>query len=350
MFTALILSSILLSSTSATPISTPLTPSTQQQQQQTDILGFPEKKILANDYYVAQTFNNCGPATLSMALSYYNIFVSQETLGKALRPYQNAYGDNDDKSVTLDELAEKTKEYDLIPFHRPNGSVAMINQFISYGMPVIVRTWMTEDDAIGHYRVVKGFDNITQQSIQDDPIQDKNLRYSYQTFTSLWEKYNYEYLVLVPKEKLSIAQTILGENLDAKKAWKLAEQKAQKQLDKNPEDIYAQFNLAVAHENRGEYQKTIEEYEPIANKLPWRTLWYQIEPIEAYYYLGEYDKVLTITDHILNNHNRAFSELYLLRGEIYKRQGNLASAKEEFEKALYYNSSLKKAQEALRDI
>ena len=65
----------------------------------------PSQKILPNDYHVFQTFNNCGPAALSMELSYYGINISQQELVQDLRPYQNPQGDNDDKSVTLDELA-----------------------------------------------------------------------------------------------------------------------------------------------------------------------------------------------------------------------------------------------------
>ena len=68
-------------------------------------------------------------------------------------------------------------------------------------------------------------------------------------------------------------------------------------------------------------------------------LWYQIEPILAYNKLGEEEKVLEITSAILNNHNRAFSELYQLRGRIYMKRGDLDTARGEFEKALYYNKN-----------
>src|SRR3990167_8951132 len=82
----------------------------------------PSQKILPTDYHIFQTFNNCGPAALSMALRFYGVNVSQEELGNALRPYQVPGGDNDDKSVTLEELAEKSKEYGFIPYHRPMGN------------------------------------------------------------------------------------------------------------------------------------------------------------------------------------------------------------------------------------
>src|SRR5688572_7070596 len=121
----------------------------------------PTSKILPTEYHIFQSFNNCGPAALSMALSHYGINKSQQDLGLALRPWQNPQGDNDDKSTTLEEMANKSKEYGFVPFHRPNGSIQLIKQFITYDIPVITRTWLKPNDDIGHYRVVKGYDANT---------------------------------------------------------------------------------------------------------------------------------------------------------------------------------------------
>lgn len=302
-------------------------------------------KILPNDYHIFQSFNNCGPAALSMTLSYYGINVSQQELGQALRPYQIPGGDNDDKSVTLEELAEKSKEYGLIPFHRPNGNINLIKLFITYDIPIITRTWLKPTDDIGHYRVVKGYNG--NQIIQDDSLQGKNLTYSEEDFNAIWKKFNYEYLVLVPEEKKEIAEAILGQDQDPKKAWQKAVELSKQQLQENPEDVTARFNLSVAYYNVGEPKKSVEEFEKVENQLSFRTLWYQIEPILSYYELGDYDRVFEITDQILNNHNRAFSELYLIRGQIYQKQNRPDLAKQEFEKAVLYNQNLKSAQEAL---
>jgi len=84
--------------------------------------------------------------------------------------------------------------------------------------------------------------------------------------------------------------------------------------------------------------------------LPWRTFWYQIEPIEAYFALGDYDRVLDMTSQVLNNHNLAFSELYLIRGDIYKQRGDIDLARQEYEKAVYYNINLDRARVALESL
>lgn len=285
-----------------------------------------------------------------MALSYYGINESQEVLGQSLRPYQNPQGINDDKSVTLAELAEKAKDYGFIPYHRPHGNVEIVQYFLAHDMPVVTRTWLEENEDIGHYRVLKGYDNATGEFIQDDSLQGKDLRYSYDSFLTLWEKFNYEYLVLVPKEKQQLAKAILGENSDEQTAWKNAVTHAQQQLEQNPNDTSAQFNLSIAYYHIGDHQKAVEAFEKVEHQLSSRTLWYQIEPIHAYAALGNYDRVFALTNQILNNHNRAFSELYLIRGNIYKNQGKRQAARAEFEQAVFYNQNLKAAHDTLASV
>lgn len=299
----------------------------------------PVSHVIPQKFHVYQSFNNCGPASLSMLLSYFGIDVSQEELGRMLRPYQNPRGDNDDKSVTLDELANAGKKYRLIPYHRPDGNIDLLKQFIARDIPVITRTLLKEGDDIGHYRLIRGYDNEKNVLIQDDSLQGKNLSYTYQEFNSLWKIFNYEYLVLVPAGKIPLAQNILGENNDEKKAWTNAVLNARKALSENPQDIYTRFNLSVALYNIGEYRESVSEYEKVADLLPFRTLWYQIEPIQAYAALGRDEKVFSLTDKILNNGNRAFSELYLIRGEIYQKQGKSDRVREELKKAVLYNQN-----------
>src|SRR3989344_2235811 len=130
----------------------------------------PFSKILPTNYHIFQTFNNCGPAALSMTFAIYDLNVSQKILGDKLRPYQIPNGDNDDKSVTLEELADLSIEYGFMPYHRPNGDIEILKLFIANDIPVITRTWLKPDDDIGHYRVIKGYSETTKQLIQDDSL------------------------------------------------------------------------------------------------------------------------------------------------------------------------------------
>lgn len=301
-----------------------------------DNTNLPPQKTLTGGKQMFQTYNNCGPASLAMTLSYYGINETQESLGKQLRPVQNQAGDNDDKAVFMRELARKAEEYGFVAYHRPNGNAQIIKQFINLDIPIIVSTWLDVNDDIGHFRVIKGYDDNKKQFIQDDSYQGKNKVYSYSDFDAIWKKFNYEYLVLIPKDKQVQAEKILGADLDEKIAWANAVKLSNKALEINPFDTAARFNLVVALYRTGVYQKAADEFQKIESQLEKRTLWYQVEPILAYYRLGKYDRVFEITDKILNNGNRSYAELYLLRGMAYEKLGDPKMAEQEFAKAEQY--------------
>ena len=292
-----------------------------------DSRQIPVSKALPGSVHAFQTFNNCGPASLSMALSIVGTNVHQSTLGQELRPFQHPNGDNDDKSVTLEELSAIATDYGFESYFRSAGNMEMVERFIAADIPVITRTLLTLDDDIGHYRVIKGYDQSTQTLLQDDSLQGKDLEFTYADFEKLWEVFNYEFMVLVPPQKAAVAREILGELYDEQTAWEIALQNSATGLNKS-----------VALYHLGRYEESIAAFEAVENSLPFRTLWYQIEPILAYYKVGEYDRVLEITQNILENNNRAFSELHYLQGLVYEARGNIDASAEAFSLANYYNS------------
>jgi hypothetical protein len=313
-------------------------------------LHLPASAFIPNDYQVYETWNNCGPASLSMALSYFGINESQQVLGEILRPYENNTGDNDDKDVTFEALAGEARTFGLLAYYRPDGNMLLLKRFLAIGLPVIAETVMTKDDDIGHYRVVKGYDDQTSVITQDDSMQGHNVQFSAADFDYMWKKYNYEYLVLAPRAKQRLVEAILGKDLNVRTAWEQTVKMDEAALAQNPGDVDSTFNLSVADYYVGDYRGSVNAYEKVQYQLPFRTLWYQIEPIESYYMLGDYQKVFSITASILNNGNRAFSQIYILRGEIDKKEGNIAAAKTEFENAVYYNIHLRAAQDALASV
>lgn len=302
-------------------------------------------KIIPLKTHIFQSFNNCGPAALAMALSYFNISKNQQELGNKLRPYQIPGGNNDDKSVTLEELANEAENLGLVSYHRPNGDIEKLKLFIANDIPVITRTLLKLNEDIGHYRIVRGFDETSKVLIQDDSLQNKNLKYSYFDFLYLWETFNFEYLVIAPTEKKELVEDILGDELDRKVAFQNSLVRIGLKDSKN---YHIGFNKSIIYYHLGDYQKSAEEFEKVESQLTFRTLWYQIEPILAYQKLKDYQRVFKITEQIFNNHNRAFSELYQIRGEIYLEKGNVDAAKVEFEKALLYNKNSTKTNEALK--
>lgn len=297
-----------------------------------------------------QSFNNCGPATLAMAMSFFGFDQTQTEIGNQLRPYQNSAGDNDDKSVTFAEMGAYAQGLGMIAYHRPVGSIELLKTFIANDIPVMTRTWTAVDEDIGHYRVVTGFDEADQVIIQDDSLQGEAIAIDYGEFLSMWEKFNYEYLVVVPESRSGVAAAILGELIDTQLAWQVAKDSARDRLVTEPTSIYARFNLAIAEYYLGNYLETIQHFEAVESLLPSRTLWYQLEPLLAYQRLGRYDQLMTRIEQILSNGNRAYSELYLIRGQVYLDQAQPEAARREFELALKYKPNYQPAQTALRQI
>ncbi len=305
--------------------------------------------LLKSSRQVYQTFNNCGPATLSMILSWYEVNVSQKELGDKMRPYQHPKGDNDDKTIFTSEFTDWAKKYGLNAENRVNGDLETLKLFVTNGIPVVVKTWLRVDEDIGHFRIVRGFDEGKKVIIQDDSYHGPDKKISYFDFMSMWQPFNYAYMIIYSSQKEKLVKAILKDE-DEVASWKNSIVRAQKEADLDPENIYPWFNLSTAYYHTGDYQQSTQAFERVEARLPRRMLWYQIEPIRAYQALKNYDRVFEITDKLINGGNRAFSELYQIRGEIYLTQGDVNKAKEQFELALLYNKNFTPAKQALKKL
>lgn len=309
-----------------------------------------QQVTLHQSHFIAQSFNNCGPASLSMILSMYGTTVSQEELAERMRPFNNPEGGVDDKSVFAREFVETAKVYGFESLERPNGSIALLKKLTANGIPVVVRTWLNPHEDIGHFRIVRGYDDSAKTILQDDSYQGPNLTYSYGEFMQMWQPFNYGYILVYPKAKEKIVEAILSDEMNSNIAWQHALSRAEHELATSPDDPYVQFNIATAHFYLGNYKKTIEYYKLAKDRLPDRMLWYQYEPIEAYLHLKMYDTVFGLTNEVLNTGNKAYSELYVLRGKAYVEQGRVQDAEHEFEQAVYYNKNSQLAKDALASV
>lgn len=304
-----------------------------------------ESELLPEQKYVYQTYNNCGPATMSMLLDFYHINTSQQEVADQIRPYNNPKGYNDDKSVTLDEMAQYAVSKGLTTFKRPNGDIEKLKLFIANGIPVVTISWIDEKGGFGHYRIVKGYSELKRQVIEDDSIFGQSQPIGYDEFMRLWQVFNYDYLIIVPPDKIPLINAILKDELSEKTAYTNALKRAT-----NETSNYAIFNQSVNEFYLGNYQKSVSLYEQIASKLPYRLLWYQIEPLSAYLKTKNYDQVFLLSDQIFRSGNPSASEIYQLRGESYLEQGKKIEAKREFEKAVLYNKNYLPAIKALNSI
>lgn len=297
----------------------------------------PKAKTISSLGHVFQTYNNCGPATYSMVLQYSGVKKSQKELGDILRPHQLPRGDNDDKSVSMEEIAAHAQTLGLASFHRPNGTIEKIKQFIAADQPVVLRTWLNSKEDIGHFIIIRGYDDESQTIIFDDSYYNPNRTTTYESLESIWQPFNYEYLIVTKNENVATINSILRDETDMQQAWQNALTRSNQEHQLDTSNIYPQFNSARANYYLGNYDKTIQTYEQIKSRLPFRMLWYQYEPILAYQKTKNYQQVFVLTTAILNSENRGFSELYYIRALAYLDQGNKELAKQELDLAIKYN-------------
>jgi hypothetical protein len=296
-----------------------------------------------------QTFNNCGPANLSMILGFYGVKTNQQEIADEIRPYQHPKGKNDDKTMFLEEFANYVVGFDLSSVVRVAGSIDIVKQFLANGLPVVTKQLLHLGEDPGHYRIVRGFDEENQVLVCDDSYDGPNRKISYDSFLKLWQPFNYAYIVVFPPSEKFTVEAIL-EEIDPKLSHRKAVERALKEIEKDPENIYPYFNLSTSYYHLDDYAKTVEFFEKVEERLPDKMLWYQIEPILAYQKLGDFERVFKLTEKVFASGNPAFSELYQVRGEIYLSQNEKEKARAEFEKAILYNKNYQPAQEALSNL
>ncbi len=256
--------------------------------------------ILTGLTHYWQTWNNCGPATLSMNLSYYGSQVKQAEAAKFLKP------DSDDKNVSPHELVAFARSQGFHAIDRIDGDPERLRQFIDAGIPVLIETWLDHDGGMGHYRLVTGYDDsrsewIVYDSYISDGIDPKGpypgIRMSYADLNRLWRAFNRTYVLIYDDARVATAEAIIGEDMNDQVMWEQALALAQAEAQANPQDAFAWFNLGSSLEALGRPADAAVAFDQArVIGLPWRMLWYQFAPFRAYYDAGRYDELVAVAD------------------------------------------------------
>jgi tetratricopeptide (TPR) repeat protein len=256
--------------------------------------------------YIRQTWNNCGPATLAMLLSYYDTNLDQATIGAALRP------NGDDKNVSPVELAEYAQSQGYQALVRVNGDRERLRTLLANDIPVIIETWLEPhpNDGLGHYRLLVGYDDIQGHWIGYDSYYRENLinptgeyrgiRMEYAETDDLWRVFNRTYVVVFREDQAATVASILGADHKNALMWVRALETAQAATAQNDRDPFAWFNLGTNLTALGRYEEAAVAYDRARELgLPPRMFWYQFGPLQAYYEVGRYQDVVALADQVL---------------------------------------------------
>lgn len=292
-----------------------------------------------------QTWNNCGPATVSMALSAFGWQGDQRVAAAGLKP------DPDDKNVGPDELARFARESGLNALVRSGGTIERLEALLAAGLPVIVETWFIPEpgDEMGHYVLLTGYDSGARTFTAFDSYKGPDVAIQWDAFDALWRVFGRLYVVVYPDAQAERVAAILGPHMDEEAMWVAAAATArQETLDRD--DAFAHFNLGTALTALGEPEAAAGAFDAArARGLPWRMLWYQFAPYEAYGAAGRWEDVLALADATLARVGNLEESLYW-RGRARAALGDAAGARADWRQAVLVNPLYSAPAEALEAI
>lgn len=319
----------------------------------------PENVQLSGVTQVPQGYNMCGPATLTSYFSFWNVDVTQNDIAGAIKPHP------EDSNVRPDELAGYAQSQGYGAIVRINGTIDRLRQLIAAGYPVMIERGFDElpdDGWMGHYMLLIGYDDADQVFTAMDsywgtnrvhPDQTYPVDYwDYARFDALWQDFNRVYLIVYPPADAEQVADIIGDDMDDPTMYTRALERALAEKEQDPNDPFAWFNLGSIYNALGNYQQAAASFD-VARQTgtPWRTMWYQFGPYEAYYQTGRYEDVLTLAQATTHPENYPESEeAFYYMGRVYEARGELRSARNMYNKALQYNPNYEAAQEALNGL
>jgi tetratricopeptide (TPR) repeat protein len=306
-----------------------------------------------------QTWNNCGPATLAMSLTYFGDQTSQEQTASILKP------NPEDRNVSPTEMAAYVNEQtDHKALFRVNGSLETLKALIANDIPVIIETGIDPPGEFrwlgwyGHYLLLVAYDDEEETfwvydswfGTSEEPLTNANPDgriISYDDLATSWSQFNRNYIALYQPQQEPLVSELISQDMDDVYMWENALDRSKAEIEIDPENPFYWFNLGTNYAALEHYDEAAIAFDQArAIGLPWRMLWYQFGPFESYLNVGRYDDVLLLADTTLQD-RPYFEESYYYKGKALEALGEEQAAIENLEKAASFNPNFTLAQAAL---
>ena len=296
-----------------------------------------------------QAWNNCGPANITQALSFYGWQEDQKYAASYIRPNQ------EDKNVNPGELVNfVNNETGVRAITRIGGDMTLLKAFLAGNFPVLIETTFTPEgyDWIGHYQTLVGYDDAAGSFYVYDTYlgtgDGNGLPEAYSQFDRDWQAFNRTFIVVYDEAREAVVQQILGDRADLTLAAEQALEVARTEARQDPQNPFAWFNMGTALNKLGRFEEAAAAFDQAINKqLPFRMLWYQFGPFEAYFNVGRYADVLSLAQNNLTSGADLVEETHYWMGRVYEAQGEAGEAMAAYQRALANNPLFSPAREAL---
>jgi hypothetical protein len=302
----------------------------------------PPQAMLSGITHMYQGWNNCGPANLAMALSFWGWQGDQYDTAAFLKPNKR------DKNVMPYEMVDFVNEQtDLRALARVGGDLEILKTFVAAGFPVVVEKGFeghTFDGWMGHYEVINGYDDAEGVFYVQDSYLGPNLKVTADKLVEQWRAFNNTYIAIYPPDREDEVVSILGAQADPNANYQAAlEQATAETASLSGRDLYFAWfnrgaNLTALHDYQNAavaFDAAFANYPAIPKESrPWRMLWYQTAPYFAYYYTGRYQDVINLADDVLSITNEpVLEESYYWRGMARLALGDVKGAIADFRKS-----------------
>jgi tetratricopeptide (TPR) repeat protein len=286
-----------------------------------------------------------------MYLNFYGWGGTQFDISQVIKPERL------DRNVNVEELAFFAWNYAgwLNLIYRVGGDVQLLKTFIASGFPVMIEEgdelaqayWPDDDQWAGHFLLLTGYDDVQGVFYAQDSFRQSDRLVSYEDTDSRWKYFNRMYiLVYLPYQEDTVKQ-ILASHWDAVFNRQHALDVAQAEIDADPGDSLAYFNLGSNLVYFERYDEAVEAYDQARILgLPQRMFRYQFGPFHALFQTGRTDDLLALTDYALQITPNS-EEALLWRGWALYQAGEYTEAIEYFRRSYKENNQSFDAKYAL---
>ena len=311
-----------------------------------------------------QLMNNCGPATLSINLSYYQWGKSQVEAAEVLKPNES------DVNVSPYEVVDFVNQHTAQrAIWRYGGDLQTIKTLLNAGFPVIIEKSFEPYDLrsegwMGHYNLVVGYDDEKESLTVHDSylyshtpwgveITNEQLStfigfdFSYSALEQAWRSFNFVFIVVYPPEKENEVLAVLGPLATEEGAYRSAYERAVQEtsnLTEVRDKFFAWFNVGTSLVSLQDYGGAAAAYDTAfsiypeihPDSRPYRVMWYETGPYLAYFNAGRYQDVINLADTTLAfMADPVIEESYYWRAASYNAQGNITKALDDLRRSLY---------------
>jgi tetratricopeptide (TPR) repeat protein len=341
--------------------------------------SLPSSVLLKGISCERQLMNNCGPATLSMNLSYYDWGKNQNATAAVLRP------NGKDVNVMPYELVDFVNEHtELQALWRYGGDLQTIKALLTAGIPVMIEKGfqpytLRNEGWMGHYNLVVGYDDEKKiLTVQDSYLMSyppwggeipQNLwdsfigfDFYYREIEQAWRSFNFVFIVVYQPERENDVLNALGPLATDEEAYRIAYERAMQEttsLTDVRDKFFAWFNAGTSLVGLQDYSAAATAFDTAfgiypdidVNSRPYRMLWYATDPYAAYYYSTRYQDVINLADQTLGHMAEpVLEESFYWRALSYYALGNTTRAVADLRSSLIYHPGFTPSQAMLEQL